>query len=159
MACSTPMPSSLRSLSYSLMKAPEFMSPRSICRASSSVQGAGVFSTVLLWGLYQCIPQVPPFPFPPKPDASLEGRRTVWNICPITQEEITGSLFTQVRGIEILGSSQARSSPKFNLRECTYWAVGLIPNQQTFDSNLALCLGAERIGFLWREEYALVGVV
>src|SRR5215217_2700467 len=53
MACSTPMPSS-RSLSYSAMKAPELMSPRNISRASTSVEGAGESSTLMVLGLYQC---------------------------------------------------------------------------------------------------------
>jgi hypothetical protein len=54
MACSTPNPSS-RSLSYSAMKAPELMSPRNISRASSSVGGADLSSTLIVLGLYQCI--------------------------------------------------------------------------------------------------------
>ena len=48
------MPSS-RSLSYSAMKAPELTSPRNISRASSSVEGASVSSTLIVFGLYQCI--------------------------------------------------------------------------------------------------------
>jgi hypothetical protein len=40
-----------------------FESPRSICRASPSVEGANVFSTVMVFGLYQCICRHS-FPFP-----------------------------------------------------------------------------------------------
>src|SRR5215212_8688269 len=53
-ACPTPIPSS-RSLSYSSAKAAEVGCPRSICRASSSLVGVGTSSTLMVFGLYQCI--------------------------------------------------------------------------------------------------------
>src|SRR5215213_9656834 len=61
-ACSIAIPSA-RSLSYTVRNASELILPRRRSVASSSVKGAEVSSTLLVFGLYQCIRNAP-FPFP-----------------------------------------------------------------------------------------------
>jgi hypothetical protein len=61
-ACSIAIPSA-RSLSYTVRNASELILPRRRLVASSSVMGAEVSSTLLVFGLYQCMRNAP-FPFP-----------------------------------------------------------------------------------------------